>query len=266
MDPVLLVAEWWWIAPVAAGGVAAGAITMRRRTMKSGRRLAYDAARQELRQAQQLAAERRMAAKLARAEYVRIAAERSARRATPEQVAGAKRLLRDKENDAKAAIADVRAKQVRVSAARAAIPAASAPRPLERLQTEHDAITARWMRYETDAALQIAYPAMTDVKQPATAAYLRAASVAVDARYAATATVAPAEYSAYRDAVAELERAFEAAEHAAKVQAGEVPAAATWQDAAQDVLSRSAEAIDKAAGAAASALAAWTERRRPTKD
>ncbi|MFJ4173574.1 hypothetical protein [Microbacterium sp. NPDC089696] len=266
MDPLLLVAEWWWLAPVAAGGVTAGAITMRRRSMKSGRRLAYDAARHELRQAQQHAVERRMAAKLARAEYARIVAERSARRATPEQVAGAKRMLREKENDAKAAVADVRAKQVRVSAARAAIPAASAPRPLERLQAEHEAITARWMRYETDAALQIAYPAMSDVKQPATAAYLRAAGHAVDARYAATASATPAEYAAYRDAVAELERAFEAAEHAARVQAGEAPATATWQDAAQDMLSRSADAIDRAAGAAASALAAWTERKRPKND
>lgn len=266
MDPLLLAAEWWWLAPAAAGGVAAGAITMRRRSMKSGRRLAYDAARHELRQAQQHAAERRMAAKLARAEYARIAAERSARRATPEQVAGAKRLLRDKENDAKAAVADVRAKQVRLTAARAAIPAASAPRPLDRLQAEHEAITARWMRYETDAALQIAYPAMSDVKQPATAAYLRAAGHAVDARYAATAHATPAEYAAYRDAVAELERAFEAAEYAARVQAGDAPATPTWQGAAQDMISRSTEAIDRAAGAAASALAAWTERRRPKGD
>lgn len=266
MDPLLLI-EWWWIAPVAAGGVAAGGIGMRRRSMKSGRRLAVDAARHDLRQAQQLATERRMAARLARAEYARVSAERSARRATPEQVAGAKRMLREKENDAKAAAADVRAKQVRLSAARAALPAASAPRPLERLQAEHEAITARWMRYETDASLQIAYPAMTDVKQPATAAYLRAAGAAVDARRAAGGKVTtPAEFAAYRDAVAELERAFEAAEHAARVQAGEVPAAPTWQDAAQDMISRSAEAFDRAAGAAASAFAAWNDRKqRPDK-
>lgn len=238
---------------------------MRRRSMKSGRRLAYDAARHELRQAQQTVVEKRMAAKLARAELARLSAERSARRASSEQVAGARRMLREKESDAKAAAADVRAKQVRLSAARAAIPSASAPRPLERLQAEHEAITARWMRYETDAALQIAYPEMTDVKQPATAAYLRAAGHAVDARRAATAALAPAEFAAYRDAVADLERAFETAEYAARMRAGEIPAAGTWQDAAQDMLSRSAEAIDRAAGAAASALAAWTERKRPDK-
>lgn len=207
-----------------------------------------------------------MAVKLARADVARISAERNAGRATPEQVAGAKRMLRAKENDAKAAAADVRAKQVRLNAARAAIPAASAPRPLERLQAEHDAIVTRWMRYETDTALQIAYPAMTDVKQPATAEYLRAAGYAVETRRAATGRVSAADFAAYRDAVADLERAFEAAEHAARVQAGEAPqASSAWQDAAQDMISRSADAIDRAAGAAASALAAWNARKRPDK-
>lgn len=266
MDPLLLAVELWWIAPVAAGGVAAGAVGLRRRSTKSGRRLEFDAARHDLKAAQQKAVERRMAVKLARADVARIAAERSARRATSDQLAGAKRMLRAKENDAKAAAADVRAKQVRLSAARAAIPAASAPRPLERLQAEHDAVVMRWMRYETDTALQIAYPAMTDVKQPATAEYLRAAGHAVDARRQADGKPTAADFAAYRDAVADLERAFESAEHAARVQAGEVPASsAGWQDAAQDMLSRSAEAIDRAAGAAASALAAWNQRKRPDK-
>lgn len=176
-------------------------------------------------------------------------------------------MLRIKESDAKAAAADVRAKQVRLSAARAAIPAPRAPRPLARLQGEHEAIVVRWMQYETDPGLQIAYPAMTDVKQPATADYLRAAGRAVDARRAADGRAGPAEFAAYRDAVADLERAFEAAEHAARVRAGEESPAASsaWQDAAQDMLSRSTEALDRAAGAAASALAAWNERRRPDK-
>ena len=141
MDPLLLAVELWWIAPVAAGGVAAGAVGLRRRSTKSGRRLEYDAARHDLKAAQQTAVERRMSVKLARADVARISAERSARRATPEQVAGAKRMLRAKENDAKAAAADVRAKQVRLNAARAAIPAASAPRPLERLQAQHEAVS-----------------------------------------------------------------------------------------------------------------------------
>lgn len=231
--------------------------------MKSGRRLELDAARLDLKEARQRLIERRLAARLARAEVARLSAERAARRATPEQLAGAKRMLREKDNDAKAAAADVRAKQVRLSAARSALTSGSAPRPLERLQAEHDAITARWMRYETDAALQIAYPAMIDVKQPATAAYARAAGRAVDARRMATHTVTAATYAEYRDAVAELERALEAAEYAARVQAGEAPDAGNWQSTAQDLLARSTEAIDRAAGVAASALAAWNERRRP---
>ncbi|MFY9713068.1 MAG: hypothetical protein WAK00_06310 [Microbacterium sp.] len=266
MDPLLLMAEWWWIAPSAAGVGAIGAMGVRGRGRASGRRLAFDAARQDLKAAKQTATERRLALKVARADLAHVTAQRAAQRATPEQVASAKRMLREAERDAKTAAAEVRARQARLTATRAEIPAASGPRPLERLRTAHDAVTARWMQYETDAALQIAYPAMTDVKRPATASYLRAAAHAVELRRAATGKVTPAEFAAYRDAVGDLERAFEVAEHAAKVQAGEAPPAPAWQDAAQDVLSRSAEALDRAAGAAASAIAAWTNRSRSGKN
>lgn len=267
MDPFLLAAEWWWVAPTAVAAGTVGVMGLRRRNSTvSGRRLAVDAARHDLREAQLVAAERRTALKIARADLARVSAERAAQRATAEQVAGARRMLRERERDAKAASADVRARQVRLNAARAAVPSASEPRPLERLHAAHDAVTARWMRYETDPALQIAYPAMTDVKRPATAAYFQAAGHAVEARRAAAgARITPAEFAAYRDAVAELERAFEAAEHAAKVQAGEAPSTAAWQDAAQDMLNRSAEAIDRAAGAAAAALSSWTSRKKPGK-
>lgn len=263
---MLLFAEWWWIAPSAVAVGTVGVIGVKRQSSRtSGRRLAFDAARHDLKTAQQIAAERRTALKIARADLTRVLAERAAQRATAEQVAGARRMLRERERDAKAASADVRARHVRANAARAAIPAASAPRPLDRLHAEHDAVVARWMRYETDPALQIGYPAMTDVKRPATAAYLRASGHATEMRRAASGKITAAEFGAYRDAVADLERSFEAAEHAAKVQAGESPSNPAWQDAAQDMLSRSAEAIDRAAGAAASALSAWTARKRPGK-
>ena len=265
MDPLLLVAEWWWIAPAAAGAGAVGVMGVRGRSRASGRRLAYDAARANLKAARQLATERRLALKVARADLAHVTAQRAARTATPEQVASAKRMLRDRERDAKAATAEVRARQARLSAARAEIPVSSGPRPLERLHLAHDAVTARWMQYETDAARQIAYPAMTDVKRPATAAYLRAAGHANECRRGASGKITPADFTAYRDAVADLERAFDVAEHAAKVQAGEAPPAPAWQDAAQDVLSRSAEALDRAADAAASAIATWTNRSRPGK-
>lgn len=268
MDPVLILVEWWWTVPaVAAAGTAGalGVVGVRRRDRRSGRRLAVDAARHDLRISQQRVAERRVAVKAARAEHARIAAERGARRASIEQVAAAKRMLRERERELRAAHADVKATQLRLSAERAAIPPAAGPRPLERLRAQHESITARWMRYETDAALQIAYPAMTDVRQPATAAYLRAAGRATELRRVAEYAPTPQAYSAYRDAVAELERSLDEAEHRARVQAGEAPATA-WQDAAHDVLTRSAEALDRAAGAAASAIAAWSSRYRSRGD
>lgn len=261
----MLLAEWWWVAPSAIAAGTVGVIGVNRQIRTGGRRLAFDAARQDLATARQVAAEKRTALKIARADLARVLAERAAQRASAEQVAGARRMLRERERDAKAAAADVRARQVRVNAARAAIPPASAPRPIERLRAEHDAVVARWMQYETDPALQIAYPAMTDVKRPATAAYLRAVRQANDLRHSTDGRITAAEFASYRDAVAELERAFEAAEHAAKVQAGEASASAGWQDTAQDVLSRSAEVIDRAAGVAASALAAWSNRKRQGK-
>jgi hypothetical protein len=62
MDPLLLAAEWWWIAPTAVAAGTAGAIGIRRRSSTaSGRRLAVDAARHDLREAQLVAAERRTA-------------------------------------------------------------------------------------------------------------------------------------------------------------------------------------------------------------
>lgn len=266
MDPLSLALELWWIAPVAAGGVTAGAIGFRRRSRKSGRRLAVDAARHDLRLARSGIAEKRAAVKMAKADVAHVSAERAAHRATPEHVASARRMLRDTEREVKAATADVKARYARLQAARAAIPAASAPRPLDRLRSEHDAIVVRWMQYETDPAKQIAYPAMTDVKQPETAAYLRAAGQATDLRREAGDRPTPAEYAAYRDAVARLARALDVAEHSARVTAGEAAGGPGWQDAAHDALSRSAEALERAAGVAASALNAWTKRGRKDPD
>src|SRR5690606_21950602 len=64
----------------------------------------------------------------------------------------------------------------------AAAPAQPAPVPsnelLERLFAEHDEITARWLDYELDVAKLIAFPAMSDGRQPLTAAFLRAKKTA----------------------------------------------------------------------------------------
>ncbi len=270
MDPLILAAEWWWIAPAAVGAGAVTTFGLRRRGIVSGRRLAYDAARQDLKEAQSDVSERRGALKIARAEHARVVAERAASRATTADVASARRALKQAEQNAKSAVADMRARRVRVNVTRAEIPSSSQKEryPLVRLHRAHDAITARWMAYETDPARLIAYPAMSDGKEPATSAFLSASRHALDLRPAPGAPVTTAEFAEYRDAVAHLERAFDVAEHSAKARAaGRDPnEASVWQDTAQQVFTRSADMLDKAAGAAASAFAAWNARSKPNAD
>ncbi|WP_188436122.1 hypothetical protein [Microbacterium murale] len=267
MDPLMLAAEWWWIAPAAVGAGAVTAAGMHRRGSSSGRRLAFDAAREDLKEAQYRAAERRRAVKLARAEHARLVAERTASRASAADVASARRVLKHAEQDARAAAADVRARRVQMNVARAEIPLASKREryPVARLHRAHDAITARWMDYETDPAKLIAYPTMSDAKDQATAAFLRASRHAQESRPAAGERITTEEFATYRDAVAQLERTFDVAEHSAKARAaGRDPnAAPVWQDTAQQVFTRSADVLDKATEAAASALAAWNARSRP---
>ncbi|MGP6170894.1 hypothetical protein ACTU6V_06750 [Microbacterium sp. A204] len=271
MDPLwMLAAEWWWVAPTAVGAGAVTAVGVRRGVKNSGRRLALDAARKDLRDAQRDAGERRRAIKIARAEHARLVAERTASRASALDVASARRALKQAEQDARAARADVRARRVRVSVAQAEVPSASQREryPIARLHRAHDTITARWMAYETDPALLIAYPVMSDGKDPAMAAFLAAARAARDLRPSSSAGLSIEEYSAYREAVARLERTFDIAEHTAKERAaGRNPNSANgWQESAQEMLNRSAEALDKAAGAAASAFAVWSSRKRPRDD
>ena len=49
---------------------------------------------------------------------------------------------------------------------------------LERLFASHDQVTARWLEYELDVAKIIAFPAMSDGRQPLTAGFLRAKRIA----------------------------------------------------------------------------------------
>src|SRR3954452_18846074 len=73
---------------------------------------------------------------------------------------------------------------------------------LERLLAEHDEITARWLDYELDVAKLIAFPAMSDGRQPLTAAFLRAKKMADALRPAsADAKVTDQQVSEYLDAV-----------------------------------------------------------------
>ncbi len=88
---------------------------------------------------------------------------------------------------------------------------------LERLFTEHDEITARWLDYELDVAKLIAFPAMSDGRQPLVAAFLRAKRTADALRpLSADAPVSEQQVSEYLDAVGAYAVAFEIAEKDAR--------------------------------------------------
>jgi hypothetical protein len=86
-----------------------------------------------------------------------------------------------------------------------------------RLFAEHDEITARWLDYELDVAKLIAFPAMSDGRQPLTAAFLRAKKTA-DALRPASAEVKVSEQqiTEYLQAVGDYAVAFEIAEKDAR--------------------------------------------------
>lgn len=275
MDPFwAVVAELWWIAPVIVGAGAVIVLGARRGAAAGGRRLGYDAARLDLQAAQRVATEARLAVRVARAELAGRVAGRAAGSAHPVEVSDARRALRDAEAGAKAASAAVRARRAQVDAARADLALNADPhrRPLPRAIAAHDAVVARWMAYETDPAKLIAYPTIGDAGDPSTAAFLLALDEARQARPDPARRIAPAEFGAYRDAVTRLERAFDTAERDARARAeGRDPErerasrATGWQDTAQQVISMSADALDRAADAAASAIAAWNARERGPK-
>lgn len=91
------------------------------------------------------------------------------------------------------------------------------PTQLEQLFKAHDAVTARWLDYELDVAKLIAYPAMSDGRQPLTAAFLRARKVADGLRPASTdARITAEDLAEYRTAVTDYEVAFDLAEREAR--------------------------------------------------
>jgi hypothetical protein len=88
---------------------------------------------------------------------------------------------------------------------------------LERLFAAHDAVTARWLEYELDVAKIIAFPAMSDGRQPLTAAFLRAKRIADGLRPASPkARLSKDQLAEYRSAVADYEVAFDVAERDAR--------------------------------------------------
>ncbi|WP_217178883.1 hypothetical protein [Streptomyces sp. AC495_CC817] len=88
---------------------------------------------------------------------------------------------------------------------------------LSRLFAEHDEITARWLDYELDVSKLIAFPAMSDGRQPLVAAFLRAKRTADALRpSSADAEVSEKQVSEYLDAVGAYAVAFEIAEKDAR--------------------------------------------------
>lgn len=88
---------------------------------------------------------------------------------------------------------------------------------IARLMAAHDAVTHRWLEYELDVSKLIAYPAMSDGRQPLTAAFLRAKKVADNLRPDSPKEhLTPRGIAEYRDAVTDYEVAFDVAERDAK--------------------------------------------------
>ncbi|MBB6402829.1 hypothetical protein [Arthrobacter sp. AZCC_0090] len=86
-----------------------------------------------------------------------------------------------------------------------------------RLQEAHDAVNRRWLDYELDVGKLIDFPAMSDVREPLTVAFLRAKREADGLRPAAPGDMTTAARLAeYRAAVRSFELAFDVAEREAK--------------------------------------------------
>lgn len=254
MDPLwATIAVYGWVAPVAAGAGVFAMLGLRRQRVVDLRRLEYDAARLELADARTRDWSARSTLKLARAELARAQAARATSQAAAADVAAARKALQTAQRNAQATSADVRVRRMRVSAARAGLAATSDPahRPLAKTLAAHDAITARWLAYETDPARLIAFPLMSDGRVPTTAAYLVARAEAQRLRPPSDrARITPVQFAAYRNAVEHAARAFEAAEDAAWTDAranGMVPPEPVpepaWVATAQQFLSRSTQAL-----------------------
>ena len=234
---LLFVESWWWAAPVAAGAGAAtyaGATTRSRRA----RRLELDAARREVALAYRalVAARARVSEAHAHVLSVRAASGAPALAGSffgDPATMEAKRQLQAAKLAQKSALLELRARRARVKATTVRYHSASAadPLPIERLFAAHDAVVARWMSYETDAAKAIAYPQLSDTRQPATLAFFRAYREAQRLRPASSRDrIPPEQFLQYRDAVRVLEASFDEAERrAGAAEPPPAPArAATW--------------------------------------
>jgi hypothetical protein len=234
---LLFVESWWWVAPATAG---AGAATYAGVTAKSrrARRLEVDAARREVSLAYRALITARARVSEAQAGVLAARAASGAPAlsvgliGTPATIE-AKRQLQEAKLAQRAAALDLRARRARVKATTAQYHAARTadPLPIEKLFAAHDAVVARWMSYETDVAKAIAYPRLSDTREPATLAFFQAHREAQRLRPAsARDRIPPEQYLEYRDAVRALEVAFDEAERRAGAAAPRqtAPRAAVW--------------------------------------
>lgn len=254
----------WWLAPAAVAAGAAGTFAISRKLKSDPRRLAYEASKQDLVDARRLVVTRRAELQVARAEYRRLVSERKFTRETGVDLSGARKSVRDAERAVRAAEAGTRAAYAKRTAARQELPMIKDPEkyPLARVKAQHDSVLRRWLEYETDPGMVIDYPGMTDGSVPATSEFLVASQRAGWLRPLKDAKVSPAEFSRYRDAVHEMEEAFENAE-AVVLGKPARPAAPGWQDTAQSILDRSAEVVEKVADVAHNVASIFGRGRKP---
>ncbi|MFS0866089.1 hypothetical protein AB3M83_01985 [Microbacterium sp. 179-B 1A2 NHS] len=98
----------------------------------------------------------------------------------------------------------------------AAAPAPTLAAQVDELRDVHDEVTKRWLDYELDVAKLIAFPSMSDGREPLTADFLRAKKVADRARPAEGTKPSVETVAAYRAAVTDFEVAFDLAEREAR--------------------------------------------------
>lgn len=229
MDPLSLLIEAWWLGPsvVGVGAVAYTGLTTRRRR---ARRLEVDAARHEVTAAQSAIVIARADVRAAQSKAIAAQAQRGTWMPAFLSSPDAHRDVQEAKRAYRSAQMTLRAKRIAVSAARTRMQGTKRLRssgtdalPLAQLVAYHDAVTSRWLAYETDVARQLAYPQMTDPRHPATAAFFVAQRDASWLRpRSVTDRITPQQFVAYRDAVFALERAFVLAEADAK-HSGNMP-------------------------------------------
>lgn len=218
------------------------------------RSLGVALAKLEHQRAQEAVLTARTAAKAAKAELLTVRANRFGGRATVRDVLAAHARYTNARRAVRAAVAAAEARRANIDMARLASRGHPSTLPLAQVLAAHDAVTSRWLAYETDAAKLIAFPAMSDVRHPPTAVFVRQQRIALELRPPGPeARIAAEQFLAYRDAVAALDAAFAAAEQAAWRLAREEDGRreiAAQEYRAAEARARHAQARDAAAAAA----------------